>query len=1196
MAAAGWAQAAWAQSGADGAIGGRVLSASGASVAGAVIAVREADSGLEQSARSGSHGEFLVVRLSVGEYFVTVESAGAEFALPDTVRVGLGEVTEIEVRMGAASSSTAGAGAGTGAAPNPVSGLAVRPGASGGGRDVPGSELAVLPIDGGAWRSAALTMAGANGAAEKDDDAGAASFRGIDLAQNSTRLDGASGDESFSGGPAGAGVAEDTDTGSDEVHDAAAGVGSGWRSVADGGQRAGSAYAFAAGAVREFRVDGQGSAAQYGSALYGHGVGGVVTTVSRSGGETLHGMVFYTVRNSAWAAADPFALAQTYNNGAMTSALVRPEDLRQQFGGRAGGPLWEGDANQSNHGSTRINMDQNQGIEAVSQRARAGRDAALGAGAGARLFYFYAFDAERRNFPAISSPGYAGFYALTPTQTALLANRGVTPAATNAALNYLAGLTGTVARHADQTVNFARLDWQRRGSTRVAIEYNRVRWSGPGAARSGAVVDRGVASVGSAYGNVDAGVARWVEFLRPGLSNEVRAQMGRELKYEALQPGLQQEPGFAAGEGPGGLPPEISIGPDGFLFGTPAALGQRAYPDERRFEVADLLAWVKGRHFVQLGGDASWLSDETDSLTNAEGTFNYDSGVTGGKAGGLVDWITDYTFNVNAYPNGGCPSIVAPVHDFCFRSYAQSFGEQSVSWKTQEWAAFAQDDWRVTSRLTLHLGVRYELEQLPPPQQPNPALDAIFGGVGATSAFPEDRNNFGPRLGMEWAPFGAGRGVLRMGFGVYYGKLPGATVRAALTDTALPQSTTRVRITPTTETVCPQMTTVGFGYPCSFLVLPAGVVAATTSAMVFDHRFRLPMVEQGTASFEREIGGGVLARAEYVMNLDRQLPNSVDINIAPSPGEAEFQLQGGTGAIGVHDGEVFYLPVYSTRVTTDYGPVTDIVSNANATYHGLTVEARRGLGSTRSGYGGAGRGLEFRVSWTWSKAIDFGQNGGAVPRTNGQFDPFQVRYDKGLSPLDFPHRVTATAVWSPRVLAAVERGGALPAAERTAWKLADGWSLAAIFYESSGRGYSYDIFGGTRLAGGRESINGSGGSVVLPTVGRNTLRLPDSANLDVRLSRSFRVWRDGVWLRAAVEGFNVMNHTNYSGVEQRAFEVGTPVPLTGTTGPKVTPLIFQDAATVASEGLNTPAFGAYTAAGTSQSRERQVQIGLRLEF
>ena len=64
-----------------------------------------------------------------------------------------------------------------------------------------------------------------------------------------------------------------------------------------------------------------------------------------------------------------------------------------------------------------------------------------------------------------------------------------------------------------------------------------------------------------------------------------------------------------------------------------------------------------------------------------DGTFSYDSGATNGKAGGLVDWITDYTFNVNAYPNGGCPSIRAAVHDFCFRSYSQSFGQQSLSFQ-----------------------------------------------------------------------------------------------------------------------------------------------------------------------------------------------------------------------------------------------------------------------------------------------------------------------------------------------------------------------------------------------------------------------------------------------------------------------------------------------------------------------------------
>ena len=570
------------------------------------------------------------------------------------------------------------------------------------------------------------------------------------------------------------------------------------------------------------------------------------------------------------------------------------------------------------------------------------------------------------------------------------------------------------------------------------------------------------------------------------------------------------------------------------------------------------------------------MHDFVDSIQNAEGTFRYDSGATGGKAGGLVDWITDYTFNVNAYPNGACPSIVSKVHDFCFHSYTQTFGQQSLVFDSQEWAAFAQDDWKLGQRVTLHAGLRYEYELLPFPQTPSAALDLIFGATGATSVFPEDRNNFGPRLGVAIEPFGAGRGVVRIGYGGYFGKLPGATIRAALLGTAQSSSTTSVRIVPATETLCPQLSNQGFGYACSYLAAPSGAVAATTSAVVFDHRFRIPEVQQGTFSLEHPVGWGVLASAAYVLNLDRQLPNSVDINIAPSTAGKSFQLQGGTGKLGLQDGELFTVPVYTARVSPSFGPVTDIVSNANATYHGMTLEAAR-----RS----FARGLDFRVGWTWSKAIDFGQNSGPAPRTNGQFDPFTNRYDKGLSSLNFPHRIVASAIWTPRL------PQTLRLRSEAARAIAEGWSLAGIFSESSGRAYSYNIFGGTELSGGHESINGSGGAIYLPTVGRNTLRLPDSANLDLRLSRTLHLPRamEAVRLKGSVEVFNVENRVNYSGVTQRAF-------LVGTEANGVTPLVFQDAATVAAEGLNVRPFGAYTAAGTSQARERQIQAGLRLEF
>jgi TonB dependent receptor len=664
------------------------------------------------------------------------------------------------------------------------------------------------------------------------------------------------------------------------------------------------------------------------------------------------------------------------------------------------------------------------------------------------------------------------------------------------------------------------------------------------------------------------GLLRWVDFWTPRLSNEVRVAYSRDFEYETAQPPLPQEPAI----GPGGYAPEVSIAPQGFTFGTPASLGRLAYPDEHRAQVAELLAWVHGHHLLQFGADVSFVEDTISSLSNQEGTFHYDSGATNGKAGGLVDWITDYTFGVHAYPNGGCPSITAKDHLFCFRSFTQSFGEQAVQFNTQEWAGFVQDTWQARKRVSLSLGLRYEYEFEPLPQQPNFALDAVFGSVGATSVIPEDRNNLGPRVGVAWEPMGRGRGMVRLGYGLYFGRLPGATIRTALADTALPGSTTSIRITPATETICPQVANQGFGYACSYIAAPPAAIAATTTATVFDHRFRLPMVQQGSFGLERELRAGITVSAAYVMNMDRQLPNSVDINIAPSSGIGRFQLQGGpiagSGPLGVTNGETFVVPIYTARVSTKYGPVTDIVSNTNATYNGLVLEARK---HSRGG-------LNLRVSWSWAKAIDDGQNNGAVPRTNGQFDPFTNRYDRGLSTLNVAHKITATAAWEPTLVTP------------EAWlrAVANGWSIAPLFTAQSGRPYTYEVFGGTRLSGGHTSINGSGGAVYLPTIGRNTLRLPETANLDLRLGRTFRL-RERVQLRATAEVFNLENRVNYTSITTRAYLVG---PAVGG----VTPLIFQDAATVASEGLNVQPFGTYTTASSNSARERQLQLSFKLVF
>ncbi len=1104
---------AWGQTAVDGAIGGFVVDASGAALVGAVVQVQNVANGTTNRVTTASKGEFLAAPLSPGEYRVVVQYALFAQLTLQSVIVEVGGVTSVEARMqvgGVATSVTIRAEPDSKVAVN-IDDLSSAAVAS----VVTPDEIERLPVNGRRWQTFALLMPGVNVDPEGD---GLLSFRGVASTQNSSRVDGGDDDQSFGSVPRGTG----SESGA-ELEDAAeAGVPNRVNvgSAAGGGgygRHSGMAYTFSQEAVREFRVSGQNY-----SALYGHAAGGIITTVSKSGTNDLHGTGFYLARTSALAAANPFSIATSYANGVVANEIVKPHDLRQQFGGTVGGAMKPD-----------------------------------------KLFYFYAYDQQMRNFPAISTPQDPNFYALTPTQQALLANRGVTSAKVNAALNYLNSLTGTIARRQDQTINFGKLDWQASTHHRMSVQYNRARSSAPAGVRSASVVDVGRASLGSSYGKVDAFLGRWMWLATPRLSNELRVQYGWDFQYEQAPGPLPQEPAVA----PGGFALEVAIGPNGFTFGTSSSLGRSAFPDERKVQLVDLVTWTRGRHQIQTGVDLSLVHDEIGSLTNAQGAFHYDSTTTSGHAGGLVDWITDYTFNVNANPNGGCPSIVSPVHDFCFRSFTQSFGQQTVSFNTQEWAGFLQDNWRVKQGLTVNAGLRYEYEFLPLPQQPNGLLDAAFGQTGATSVFPEDRNNFGPRLGVVWEPFGQGRGIVRAGYGLFYGRLPGATVRSALIDTAMATSVRSVLITPTTVTNCPQVANQGFGYACAYLTTPPSAVTTTTSAVVFDRKFRLPAVQQGSLTLEREVGAGVIASATYLVNIDRQLPNSVDINIAPASATKLFQLQGGTGRVGVQDGETFVVPFYSQRVNTNFGPVTDIVSNADATYNALVLEARRRLRG----------GLEFRASWTWSKAIDYGQ-GGATPRTNAQFDPFNVLYDKGLSDLNYPHKILASAVWEPT----------LPSDRHWVRIAANGWTVAPLFVESSGRPYSLDIFGGTRLAGGHESINGSGGAVYLPTVGRNTLRLPDTGRLDLRVSRALRV-TERVRMRGSVEIFNLTNRVNYSAIMQRAFLVGTE-----TNG--VTPLIFQNAATVAAEGLNVQPFGTFTAAATGQSPERQVQLGVRVEF
>ena len=431
------------QSAVDGAISGQVLDPYGMAISGAQVELENKATGESRIVSSGADGGFLAVRVTPGEYQVKISATGFD-SLIEPARVDLGSVAAVgaQLQVGWVNETVAVEAA------SDVSGL---------DRVYSAETLEQLPEDGRRWLGLALLAPGVN-EGSANDAAGALSMRGLATTENSSQMDGVSNDQSFGSVPVGTGAGagregeEEADSGSE------AGVG-GDGARAMYGRHAGAAYTFSQAAVQEFAVH----AGNY-SVLDGRAAGGVVTTVSKSGTNDLRGSVFFHLRNSAWAATNPFSIATTYQDGAVVSGLVKPRDLREQFGGTLGGPLLR-----------------------------------------QRLFYFAASDQQRRSFPAVSSPEYAGFYSLTATQEALLGTRGVSTEKTKAALNYLDSLSGTVARRADQGINFGKLDWQATKKNHVSVEANRVRWDSPAGATGATVVSRGTASLGNAFGKVDAG-------------------------------------------------------------------------------------------------------------------------------------------------------------------------------------------------------------------------------------------------------------------------------------------------------------------------------------------------------------------------------------------------------------------------------------------------------------------------------------------------------------------------------------------------------------------------------------------------------------------------------------------------------------------------------------------------------------------
>jgi hypothetical protein len=1058
---------------------------------------------------------------------------------------------------------------------------------------VTAAELQSLPASGRRWQEFVLDTPTA---AAQAGGQGPASLRGAQQPAEIT-IDGSSNRLAFGGaGSPGQGASEPD------------GMGRPWA-----GRRS---LAVSEAAIREVEtaagnVEAEGARA----------AGGRMNVETQHGANGLHGQGFLFDRQNTWGARNPFTQWVTETSefaplAPFNTALFPVFDNFQYSSGQSGPP----------ESYTPPDHEMVWGIGAGSQLRRD------------KLFWFAALDGYNRNDAGLSMVKHpyllqpepsntcanppctetTGFFALpSDDQMNVLCARmglmmlGYQYACPNGIaqglaiyspmLETLAGLLGPAPRTATQWTGFGRLDWQATERHRFTLEGIGARWNSPGGGLTRVSETYGNHSFGSSKASEEWLLDRWEAFLTPNLLAVTQASAGRTIQEARPSTPSAFEQTFLAGNAYGQLPQIVVDNRYGFTIGNPSRFGQGSYPDERLYQGQESVDWVRGSLLVKAGFELNHNSDATSLLRNQTGTYTYSN-------------VENFISDALAFQKFGISGELDPVnwhncdqtgtvwHDSggglngggslpCYSYYSQTIGPSDWHLSTNDWAGFATAQWQAGKLFVISAGLRWEREQLPPPiaALANPELPL-------TAKLPSLGNNWGPRVSMA---LGSGKGrwpVLRLGYGMYFGRTENSTLMTALTQTGSlvltpagsPAGDLKIFIRPTDGFSSATDTSEAPPFPYVLRGLPGSVVKP--GAVEFAPNFRNPEVHQAVTAVEETLPGHVEVTASAMVSLGRRLPISIDTNIDLT-GSPQPMIFGVTPNSGPTSGPIqtaqITVPIfYSARINPDYQEIDQITSKANSTYEAAMLKVVR--------YGR--RGLSLHAHYTYAHATDWNPN--EIPMSP---DPANFRQEYGTSDLDQRHSAAAMVIYeAPWKL------------HNLAGKLGNGWMVSGIGNFHSGLPYTMRVTGslaaefttsGTHIMGLRPGMNGSGGDNrvywedsdnLIHTVGRNTYRYPATWKADLRLGKRFDLGKTRQ-LELLAESFNLFNHQNVTELETTGYYIGSGTPSSLPTLNFLTGPVLEANGTI--KKPNTTAFGQpLSINATNFYRERQIQFGLRLRF
>lgn len=560
---------------------------------------------------------------------------------------------------------------------------------------------------------------------------------------------------------------------------------------------------------------------------------------------------------------------------------------------------------------------------------------------------------------------------------------------------------------------------------------------------------------------------------------------------------------------PQGAPslPDISVG--GYFRLVNAIGGPTA--GTNFYSIRDVLSWNRGRHSIKVGGEVSLNKDVQDTLLNNYGVFSFNNTATGNGFG-------DFLFGI---PNA--ISQDAPV-----RAYTNT-------WYT---ALFVQDDFRVHQRVTLNLGLRWDVQSTPTDPENRvanyiPGKQSVvrptapvglqfFGDEGVErGGIPTSYSHFSPRFGVAWDPFGNGKTSIRAAAGLFYGSISGNvwntqtntqpfSIRLNFTNTnRLASTTTQLPLGASLSN--PYSAFVGgtpFPYTGAF-VTGGGAFAVATD-------FEWPLTVQTNVSVQRQITKDLTLGVAYVGTTSTQLPFGRDAN---------YPILNATATSAAAN-------ILARRPNPLLGQVLILDSDQEASYHGLQVTGA----------------MRFSEKFTLNGYYTFSKTLSSVQLHNNTTQGLAQNYtrldlDKGRADTDQRHVFSMSMNFQPDYYSGENR---------ILRAILNGWSISPIIKARSGRPFTVangvdanldgvatdraQLIGDPRIdnptpdrwfniAAFARNPNTVVGVAFEGNSPRDFLDGPGYQAVDLGLSRDFRI-RERFKLRLRAEGTNILNHAN----------------------------------------------------------------------